>query len=257
MTAAVPFDWQLTDTYFVVAHLHYVLVGINVFPVLAAFYYWLPKMTGRMLDERLGRWNFWVMFVGFNLGFFPMHVAGLLGMPRRIFTYGRGLGWDAVNLISTAGAFVFALGVLLFVVNFLWSLKRGQPAGDNPWDASSLEWATPSPPPPYNFTVIPTVGSRDPLWEERLGLPPRSRVTQGPLLDEGRETLGTTPLDGRPAAILEMPEDSILPLLLAVFLLVVCYGLLERLWMLCAAGMLLALATLCVWFWSAPRVEAA
>jgi cytochrome c oxidase subunit I len=249
VTASVPFDWQLTDTYFVVAHLHYVLVGINVFPVMAALYYWLPKITGRMLSERLGRWNFWVMFVGFNAGFFPMHVAGLLGMPRRIYTYGRGLGWEAVNLITTVGAFVFAVGVLLFVVNFLWSRRRGELAGDNPWDASSLEWATSSPPPAYNFTVIPTVRSRDPLWEERLGLGRRSRVHEGPLLDEGRETLGTTPLDGEPYAVLEMPEDTILPLLLALCMLAICYGLLVQLWLLIAAGAILTAATLWAWFW--------
>ena len=109
MTAAVPFDWQLTDTYFVVAHLHYVLIGINVFAVVGGMYYWFPKMTGRMMDERLGRWNFWTMFIGFNLGFFPMHITGLLGMPRRVYTYSSGLGWDRLNLITTIGAFLFAL----------------------------------------------------------------------------------------------------------------------------------------------------
>ena len=113
----MPVDWQLTDTYFVVAHIHYVLIGINVFPVVGGIYYWFPKMTGRLLDERLGRWNFWIMFVGFNVGFFPMHIAGLLGMPRRIYTYPDGLGWDTLNLVTTIGSFVFALGVLLLLIN--------------------------------------------------------------------------------------------------------------------------------------------
>ena len=169
MTGSVPVDWQLTDTYFVVAHLHYVLIGINVFPVVGATYFWFPKFTGRMMDERLGRWNFWTMFIGFNLGFFPMHISGLLGMPRRIYTYAEGMGWDWVNLITTLGSFLFGIGVLIFVWNVVKSLKRGAPAGDNPWDAPTLEWATSSPPPPYNFAVIPIVASRHPLWEDRLG----------------------------------------------------------------------------------------
>ena len=168
MTASVPVDWQLTDTYFIVAHLHYVLIGINVFPVVGGVYYWFPKMTGRMLDERLGRWNFWVMFIGFNLGFFPMHISGLLGMPRRVYTYAPNMGWDTLNLITTVGSFLFAIGVLLLLINVAISWRRGEAAGPNPWDAATLEWLTPSPPPSYNFTVIPTVASRYPLWEDRL-----------------------------------------------------------------------------------------
>ena len=168
MTASAPVDWQLTDTYFVVAHLHYVLIGINVFPVVGALYYWFPKLTGRLLDERLGDWNFWTMFVGFNLGFFPMHLLGLLGMPRRIYTYPTGMGWSALNLIVSLGSFLFAIGVLLLLINIAVSLRRGRRAGPNPWDAPTLEWSVPSPPPPYNFAVIPTVASRHPLWEERL-----------------------------------------------------------------------------------------
>jgi cytochrome c oxidase subunit I len=260
MTAAVAFDWQLTDTYFVVAHLHYVLIGINVFPVLGGFYYWLPKMTGRMLNERLGKWNFWVMFLGFNLGFFPMHVSGMLGMPRRIYTYQAGLGWDVVNLITTIGVFVFAIGVLLFIVNFFWSLKSGKPAGDNPWDAGTLEWSMSSPPPPYNFAVIPTVRSRHPLWEERLAGEEhtgRSDVYVGPALEDGRETFGTSPLDGDPFAVLRMPEDSIWPFLLAVALLVLSYGLLASIWWLAIAGVVFLLITIVGWLWPTRTPEEA
>jgi cytochrome c oxidase subunit I+III len=257
-TAAVPFDRQLTDTYFVVAHLHYVLVGINVFPVIAGFYYWLPKMTGRMLNERLGRWNFWTMFVGFNLGFFPMHIAGLLGMPRRIYTYPAGLGWGTVNLVSTIGAYVFAVGVVLFLVNVFWSIRRGPPAGPNPWDAPTLEWATASPPPAYNFEVLPSVGSRHPLWEDRLAEgTARSVLDRGPVLDEGRETLGITPLDAEPSEILTMPEDSLYPFLLALSLLVTFYGLLTSVWALAIAGGVLVLAMTIGWLWPGPEPEEA
>ena len=168
MTAAVPLDWQLNDTYFIVAHLHYVLLGINVFPVVGGIYYWFPKFTGRMMNEKIGKWSFWVMFIGFNVGFFPMHLAGLLGMPRRIYTYSSRMGWDSVNMITSIGSFVFATGVLIFLVNVVISLKRGKPAGPNPWDAATLEWTTTSPPAAYNFAVIPTVASRHPLWEDRL-----------------------------------------------------------------------------------------
>jgi cytochrome c oxidase subunit 1/cytochrome c oxidase subunit I+III len=217
MTAAVPLDWQLTRTYFVVAHLHYVIIGINVFPVVGGVYYWFPKVTGRLMNEALGKWSFWVMFSGFNVAFFPMHILGLLGMPRRIYTYASGLGWGTTNLIVTIGAFVFASGILLFFINIFLSLKRGEPASANPWDAASLEWSTSSPPPAYNFAVIPIVASRYPLWEDRMDEgADRSSVGAGMLLDRGRETIGTTLLDAEPDVILKMPGDSYAPLLLAL-----------------------------------------
>ena len=254
MTALVPFDWQLTDTYFVVAHLHYVLAGINLFPVVGGIYYWFPKMTGRLLDERLGRWNFWLMFVGVNLVFFPMHIAGMLGMPRRIYTYPTGLGWDTVNLITTIGAFVFATGVLVFLANIVRSRRAGALAGDNPWDAPTLEWATTSPPPPYNFARIPLVAGRHPLWEDRLGEGEgtgRSVLRDGPVLSEGRETMGTSPLDAEPSVVMRMPDDSYLPVLLAASLTVIGYGLVFGAWtpaLLGAAGALAVTVT-----WLAPR----
>ncbi|HVL04186.1 MAG TPA: cytochrome c oxidase subunit I, partial [Acidimicrobiales bacterium] len=167
MVSVLPFDWQVHDSYFVVAHFHYVLNGAVVFPIFGALYFWLPKMTGRMLDERMGRWSFWTMFVGFNLAFFPMHILGFLGMPRRIYTYAEGLGWETLNVVVTVGSAMFGLGTLLTVINFFRSRRRGQPAGANPWGADSLEWATPtSPPPHYNFEAIPVVAGRHPLWED-------------------------------------------------------------------------------------------
>ena len=249
MTASAPVDWQLTDTYFVVAHLHYVLIGINVFPVAGAAYYWFPKMTGRMLDERLGRWNFWTMFVGFNLGFLPMHWLGLIGMPRRIYTYPAGLGWTPSNLVISTGTFVFAFGVLLLLINIIVSLKRGKIAPANPWGAPTLEWSTPSPPPPYNFAVIPTVASRHPLWEEALGAERRSVLDEGLLLDRGRETIATTPLDGRPDLILEMPDDTLAPLILALGAAAALAGAEARLWWLAGLGVALVGGSLIAWFW--------
>ncbi len=249
MTAPVPFDLQLTDSYFVVAHLHYVLVGINVFPVFGAFYYWLPKMTGRMLSERLGRWVFACMFIGANVAFFPMHIAGMLGMPRRIYTYPAGSGWDTVNLVSTAGAFLFALGVGLFLVDVLRSRRHGPPAGNNPWGASTLEWSVASPPPPYNFAVLPTVRSRDPLWEAPLGEAPSPVGVAAPVLDDGRETLETSALDATPEEVLRMPGDSLWPLFLSLALLFMFYGLLLSLWWMAIAGATGATAVTIGWTW--------
>lgn len=162
MFASVPFDQQITDSCFVVAHFHYVLIGGMLFPLFGAFYYWLPKMAGRMLGESLGALNFWLMFIGFNLTFFPMHLLGLLGMPRRVYTYLPGLGWDSANMLSSMGAYLLALGILVFIINWLRSLRYGEPAGDDPWQAGTLEWATTSPPPAYNFRLIPTVRSLEP-----------------------------------------------------------------------------------------------
>ena len=249
MTASVPVDWQLSATYFVVAHIHYVLIGINVFPVVGAIYYWFPKMTGRLLDERIGRWNFWLMFVGVNLGFFPMHISGLLGMPRRIYTYHSGFGWDTLNLITTIGSFLFAIGVLVLLANLLVSLRHGRAAGANPWDAGTLEWSVPSPPPHYNFAVIPIVASRHPLWEDRLEGARHSRIERGFALDAGRETIATSVLDGVPDAILKMPEESYAPPLLAVALAIFFSALLARIWWLAAIGLALTAAAILAWLW--------
>src|ERR1700727_2800054 len=165
MLSAAPFDWQLGNSYFVVAHFHYVIVGGILFSLFGAFYYWYPKMSGRMYQETLGKLHFWLFLIGFHLTFDFMHIPGLLGMPRRIYTYEPGRGWDIWNLIVTVGVAFQALGVLVFAVNLIWSYFKGKAAGSDPWDAWTLEWSTLSPPPVYNFASIPVVKSRPPLWD--------------------------------------------------------------------------------------------
>ncbi|CAB3966906.1 cytochrome B561 [Burkholderia cenocepacia] len=250
MTAAVPLDWQLTDTYFVVAHLHYVLLGINVFPVLGGITYWFPKFTGRMMNERFGRWTFWVVLTGFNVGFFPMHVSGLLGMPRRIYTYPPGMGWDTSNLVTTIGSFIFGIGIVMFVVNALVSARRGARAGANPWRAAGLEWSVASPAPVYNFAVLPLVASRHPLWETRDDAR-RTSVRVGYRLADGREALAVTPLAATPDAILKMPDDTCLPFVLALLATAAFAAMLVRSpALVCAAVAGCAIAT-AAWLW--PR----
>ncbi len=253
MVGSVPFDLQAHDSYFLVAHFHYVLIGGVVFPLLAGLYYWLPKVTGRLLDERLGRWNFWSMFIFFNVAFFPMHLSGLLGMPRRVYTYPAGLGLETLNLVSTIGAFGFAMGISLFVINVLWSRKRGLPAGDNPWNSDSLEWSETSPPPDAQFVRIPVVRSRHPLWEQDDLLP------HEPQLAKEMEDLNAKParwrgalvvsmLDANPVAIAHVPTSTIAPFTMAVAFLALFTGaLVDNLWLLAAGGALTAVA-LFLWF---------
>ncbi len=165
MLGCAPFDWQLNDSYFVIAHFHYVIVGGIVFGVFAGFYYWFPKATGRLLNTRLGLWHFWVFTIGFHLTFDPQHFLGILGMPRRIYTYQEGRGWEFLNMLSTIGAIIQGIGAIIFIINMIWSARKGKIAGDDPWDAWTLEWTTTSPPPEYNFEEIPEVRSRRPLWD--------------------------------------------------------------------------------------------
>ena len=165
MLSAAPFDWQLSASYFVVAHFHYVIVGGILFSLFAAFYYWYPKMTGKMMDETLGKWHFWLFVIGFHVTFDFMHIPGLLGMPRRVYTYEAGRGWELWNFIVGIGAIIQGIATLIFVYNLVNSYFRGKEAGPDPWDAWTLEWATTSPPPDYNFAVEPTATSARPLWD--------------------------------------------------------------------------------------------
>jgi cytochrome c oxidase subunit 1 len=216
MIGAVPFDLQVHDSYFIVAHLHYVLLGGAVFPLFGAFYYWFPKFTGRMLDERLGKLQFWTFFVGFNVAFFPMHLLGLDGMPRRIYTYAADTGWGTLNLVATIGAVIVAVSVLLFIVNFFRSRAQGAPAGDDPWGAPTLEWATHSPPPAFNFVALPVVASREPLWAREADEP--THVSG--LSAQVREGLATTVLDALPDVRYSYPSPSIWPVVAAVTVVV-------------------------------------
>ena len=254
MLAAVPLDQQVTDSYFVVAHFHYVLVGGAMFPIFAGIYYWAPKMTGRLLHEGWGKVSFWLMFVGFNLLFFPMHILGLRGQPRRTYTYQAGHGWDFLNLLETVGAFVLAVGILVTFVNWVWSAKKGQPAGHDPWRGDTLEWATTSPPAEYNFEAIPTVRSREPMWDQpELGPHGQPPEAGGRTLGGGHNTLGTSLLEAEPEVVAPMPHESPWPLLLTLALTGVFTGLLVRAWVFWAVAAVAAVVSVAGWFW--PRGE--
>ncbi len=209
MHASPPVDQQQQDTYFIVAHLHYVLVGGAIVGIFSGLYYWWPKMTGRFLSETLGKWNFWLMFIGLNMTFFPMHFLGVAGMPRRIYTYDEGLGWEFWNLFASIGAFILALGVLVFVINVARTMRQPKTADDNPWGGSTLEWATSSPPPEHDFDAIPEVRARDPLWHDR--------------------DHGLSQPEGDPDEHIHMPPPSYYPLILAFGVLMLGVGPLSHL----------------------------
>ena len=252
MVAVVPFDWQVHDTYFIVAHFHYVLIGGMVFPVFAAMYYWLPLIKGTRLSERWARWVFGLMFAGFNIAFFPMHITGLLGMPRRVYTYPADMGWNGLNMVSTVGAFMFALGVVLFVVDAVRTLRRPtQPVG-NPWSAPTLEWLTSE---DYGNRSIPRIASADPLWDQ----PTLSRE-----VDEGRhylpdtatgrrETIATSPIAAEPRYLMILQGDSWLPPLAAAgtaaFFLLLTMKLTAAAWI----GGIVAVVSVVAWLWQTDR----
>jgi cytochrome c oxidase subunit I+III len=254
MVAAPPFDQQAHDSYFVVGHLHYVLIGGVAFPIFAGIYYWFPKFTGRMLDERLGRWNFWLLFIGTNLAFFPMHIVGLLGMPRRVYTYEAGLGWEPYNLLSSIGVLVILLGIAVFILNVARGFRRGEPAGANPWGGDTLEWAVPSPPAEHGWSILPIVRSRHPLWdqddlyqgEERLvrfvhGL------SQWPLRWRAAVIVGTA--DARPQEVFRVANPSIWPLVAGCGLVLIFAAELAKLRWGLAVGAAIVTAAVIAWNW--------
>jgi len=252
VTAVIPFDWQVHDTYFVVAHLHYVLIGANVFPVFAALYHWWPKMSGRLLDERLGRRSFWLMFVGFNLGFFPMHLSGLLGMRRRVYTYTPEDGLGGLNVLTTLGALLLAAGVVVTLVNLWICRRRGRPAGANPWQGDTLEWSMASPPPAYAFLRMPVVRTSNPLWD---GHDPFDDPRDDRALMHGRETISTTAVGAEPEAITHGEKDTVLPLVLATAITATfAIVLTKQLW-LTGVGIAACVVLAALWLWPETHPE--
>jgi cytochrome c oxidase subunit I len=251
MVGLAPFDWQAHDTYFVVAHLHYVLIGGMLFPLIAGVYYFFPLVRERMLSERLGKWAFWLMFVGFNVAFLPMHFTGLRGMPRRVFTYAEGFGWDWLNLISTLGAFTLAAGVAIIVFDVLWPRSRALP-GRNPWRAGTLEWLAPQPQKPWALRTVPHVSSRYPLWtdpdltrkvdEARFYLPDAEELK--------RETLVTTTLDGEPVQCLRLPGNSWLPMWSAIFIGGSFVATTFHFYLTALVSGVIGVAVILVWLWT-------
>jgi cytochrome c oxidase subunit I+III len=248
MVAVIPFDWQAHDSYFIVAHLHYVLIGGMVFPLFAGFYYWAPTVSGRKLSDRMGTVSFWLMFGGFNLAFFPMHIAGLMGMPRRVYTYPAGLGWELPNMLSTVGAFVFAAGVVIVIIDIALHLRIAGKVDTNPWDAGTLEWL---PYDDYAGRSIPRVHSREPIWDR-----PEIRKET----DEGRwylprsvtglrETIVTSPAEAEPQYVMVLPGPG-WPHFLAAFFTAAFFLLLTVKFVLTASVCgVLALVFILVWVW--------
>lgn len=242
MVASIPFNLAVHDTYFVVAHFHYVLIGAAIFPLFGGLHFWFPKMAGKMLDEDLGKTSFWLVFLGFNIAFFPMHILGFMGMPRQVYTYREGLGWGTPNLISTTGGFLLGIGILVFFINVARSLRNGQDAPKNPWGGGTLEWSTPSPPPPYNFTHLPVVQDRFPVWahtnvgpvdEAALAVLDEETFPQQP---HRRETPGTRAVDASLERTSVVASPSIWPLLAAISVGVLVIGSMFNLWFVPAAA---------------------
>ncbi len=258
MIASIPFNLAVHDTYFIVAHFHYVLIGSGVFPMVGAAYFWYPKITGKMMHEGLGKISFWTTFIGFNLAFFPQHILGFFGMPRQIYTYRDGLGWGEWNMASTVGAYLLGLGFLMTLVNMITSARRGESAGKNPWGAGTLEWATESPAPPYNFERLPMVRARYPLWKDgEIGPADPENNAVREITDEvmventsRRESPGTRMLDSRLERVAVVASPSIWPMFAAFSVAVIVIGIMFTFWAV-PVGIVLAYASLIGWLW--PR----
>jgi cytochrome c oxidase subunit I len=251
--AVVPHDAFQTDTYYIVAHFHYVLFGGAIFGLFAALYYWWPKVFGRLLSEGMGKLHFALMFIGFNLSFAPMHILGLQGMPRRYYTYPEGYGWDFWNAISTIGAFTIALSTIVFIANIVISRRRGEEAGDDPWDGRTLEWSTPSPPPEYNFAEVPIVHSRDDWWHKKYVETPAGapvRVFAGG---------ATEPAEGDEEEAhhgIHMPDPSFFPPFAAVGLPIMGYGAIYQNFFVIGVGALITMLFMFGWVLEPPAEEA-
>jgi heme/copper-type cytochrome/quinol oxidase subunit 1 len=259
MVGVLPFDWAVTDSYFIVAHFHYVLNGAVVFPIFGAVYFWGPKMTGKMMNERLGKLSFWVMFIGFNLTFFPMHVLGILGMPRRVYTYNNNLGWNGLNALVSIGAVVFGAGAGLTLLNWAYSMVFGEKAPDDPWRADTLEWSIGSQPPEYNFAEVPIVSSRHPLWEggAPAALPEEADAEE---LEESVRALAvsgafakrlpvTSGRDNLPQEVDDVPKETVLPLVMALGLAFIFVGLLINALVVMWLAVIVAAVALLGWVW--------
>jgi cytochrome c oxidase subunit I+III len=256
MFVAIPFDQQVTDTYFVVAHFHYIIFGAAVFPIFGGMYYWFPKVVGRMYFELPGQISFWTIFVGTNLLFFPMHILGLHGMTRREYTYPSGLGWGSYNFLETIGAGITTAGILLLFGNLVVSAFRGRPAGHDPWHGPTLEWTTTSPPPEFNYAVIPKVTSAYANWDDADREEDRRRLAEGVLvLEQGHEQVETSPADGRLGEVVEMPHDSPWPPLLALSLGLVFTMLVIEKFTLAAILASLCVLTLLGWHSTEPQEQ--
>ncbi len=255
--AIVPFNWQVNDSYYVVSHFHYVIIGGMVFPLFAALHYWMPLVSGRMLSERLGRVTFWVMFFGFNLAFLPMFISGLWGMPRRIYTYPAASGWEPTNFASTIGGYVFAIGVLLFLVNLAWHFWGGADAGINPWNAGTLEWAQPLPVTPYKFRSIPELRSQDPIWDDSdlAGLIARGEGFLPRVHEDAKEMLGTSMVGAEPDQVVRLPKPSYMPLFTAMMVTLIAAALLARMPWLAIGGVGGTILGVAVWLWDRHPIE--
>ena len=245
MLASVPLDLQVHDTFFIVAHFHYVLIGGALFPLFGAFYYWYPKMTGRIMSETLGKINFWILFIGFNLTFFPMHILGLKGMTRRIYTYPPEMGWDTANGLATLGAYIIAIGGIVFLANVFMSKRTGQVAGRNPWDAGTLEWAADSPPAPYNFEYLPVAAGRYTMWAA-----PDDRAVVTGMRDDRREVLVNSIMDAEPQHRYVLPTWSAWPFIAALLIGIGFVGTVFRFWWYFPTAVLAGIGFI-GWFW--PR----